>query len=46
MFTFLKKNKNDKGELRKKSTIIKSSNSVEEKINMLIEKTPSKIWRC
>ena len=41
MFTFLKKNKNDKSELRKKSTIIKSSNSVEEKINMLIEKTPS-----
>ena len=41
MFTFLKKNKNEKSELRKKSTIIKSSNSVEEKINMLIEKTPS-----
>lgn len=41
MFTFLKKNKNDKGELTKKSTIIKSPNSVEEKINMLIEKTPS-----
>ena len=41
MFKFLKKITNDKVELTKKSTIIKSQNSIEEKINMLIEKTPS-----
>lgn len=41
MFKFLKKITNDKVELTKKSTIINSQNSIEEKINMLIEKTPS-----
>ena len=41
MFKFLKKYINNNGELTKKSMIIKSPNSIEEKINMLIEKTPS-----
>lgn len=41
MFKFFKNITNNKVELTKKSMIINSQNSIEEKINMLIEKTPS-----